>query len=108
MAYQHQSLASGRWFTLSLAEQLGNIGSEVSRAKNSNGDVDRSWPAIVRAFELLDLTISDSRWQTRLKELLRTREVLGDAILGGQEYHTTLEDMDRYFYYFALAARAKH
>ena len=108
MAYQHQSLSSGRWFALSLIEQLGNIGSEISRAKNAGNDSDRSWSAIVRAFELLDLTISDSRWQTRLKELLRTREVLGDAILGGQEYHTTLEDMDRYFYYFALAARAKH
>ena len=28
----HQSLAAGRWFELSLAEQLGNVGSEVGRA----------------------------------------------------------------------------
>ena len=33
--FQHQSLAEGRWFTLSLAEQLANIGSEVSRAIRS-------------------------------------------------------------------------
>lgn len=26
---QHPLLAAGKWYTLSLAEQLGNIGSEV-------------------------------------------------------------------------------
>jgi hypothetical protein len=29
---QHESLVSGGWAKLSLAEQLGNVGSEVSRA----------------------------------------------------------------------------
>jgi hypothetical protein len=29
---QHRDLAAGRWWQLTLAEQLGNIGSEVSRA----------------------------------------------------------------------------
>jgi len=28
----HKKLAEGRWFQLSLCEQLGNIGSEVDRA----------------------------------------------------------------------------
>ncbi|TSC78477.1 MAG: hypothetical protein G01um101429_750, partial [Parcubacteria group bacterium Gr01-1014_29] len=28
----HKELAEGRWFQLSLMEQLGNIGSEVGRA----------------------------------------------------------------------------
>jgi hypothetical protein len=31
-AMHHRDLAAGRWWQLSLAEQLGNIGSEVSRA----------------------------------------------------------------------------
>lgn len=28
--YQHAELAAGRWHTMSLMEQLGNIGSEVN------------------------------------------------------------------------------
>ena len=31
----HQELASGRWRTLSLLEQMANIGSEVGRAINA-------------------------------------------------------------------------
>jgi hypothetical protein len=30
--YVHQNLAVGRWFEMTLAEQLGNVGSEVGRA----------------------------------------------------------------------------
>jgi hypothetical protein len=37
----HQTLAAGRWFTLTLAEQLGNIGSEVSRAILGRNDPER-------------------------------------------------------------------
>ena len=106
MAIQHQELAAGRWSTLSLAEQLGNVGSEVSRARAVQGNAQRFSSAIARALELLDLTIADPRWRTRLKEILRAREAIGDASLGGKEYGITVEDLDRYFYYFALAARA--
>jgi hypothetical protein len=34
---QHRELAAGRWWELSIAEQLGNIGSEVSRAVRWTG-----------------------------------------------------------------------
>lgn len=27
----HKDLAGGRWFTMTLAEQMGNIGSEIHR-----------------------------------------------------------------------------
>ena len=30
--FQHQDAARGRWQTLTLAEQFGNVGSEISRA----------------------------------------------------------------------------
>lgn len=104
--FQHESLAAGRWYHFSLAEQLGNIGSEVSRAIRARGDEKRFEGAVTRALELFDLTISDPRWRYRLKELTRAREVFCDAILGSKEYGTSLEDLDRYFYYFAFAARA--
>lgn len=103
--FQHQSLAAGRWSTFTLAEQLGNVGSEVSRAIRARGDEKRFENCIIRALELLELTIRDPRWRKRLKELTRAKEAFCDAALGGSEYGTSLEELDRYFYYFALLAR---
>lgn len=104
--YHKELIASGRWHGLSLVDQLGNVGSEVSRAlKWQDKDEKLFNGAIYRALELLDLTIQDKRWRKRLKELTRVREVLCDAFLGGQEYKSSLKDLDRYFFQFALAAR---
>lgn len=106
-AAQHKNLAIEGWSKLSLAEQLGNVGSEINRAIKWQNKDDRSFKnAICRALELLDLTIADSRWKTRLKELVRARELIGDSISGGKEYNTSLGDLNRYFFYFAFAARA--
>lgn len=96
------------WSKLSICEQLGNVGSEVGRARNwhEKGDFFHRDKALGRAFELLDLTITDIRWiGPRLKELCRVREVLADAFYGNGEYKTTTEDMEKYFYQYALAAR---
>lgn len=103
----HKNLASGKWFTLTLSEQMGNVGSEVGRAVNwrQKGNAEQQEKALARAFELMDLTISDSRWKTGRKELCRAREVLADAFYGQGEYKTTPEDMEKYFYQYALAAR---
>lgn len=105
--FQHQSLADGRWFTLSLAEQLGNIGSEVNRVIRARGDKTSYDHAVVRALELFDLTLSDSRWRKRLKEIARARELFCDAAWGNSEYKTSLEDLNTYFFRFALAARSQ-
>lgn len=47
----HKQLAAGRWFSLTLAEQLGNIGSDVDRAIRAaeTGDPDRKERALARA-----------------------------------------------------------
>ncbi len=106
MPVQHKNLAAGGWQKLSLAEQLGNIGSEISRALNwRNKDEKLYINAIYRALELLDLTISDPRWRKRLKEISRVREIFCDATLGGKEYGSSLKDLNRYFFHFAFAAR---
>ncbi len=90
-----------------LAEQLANVGSEVARARRwQDKDAQLCEKAFERALELLDLTIGDPRWKGRRKELTRVREVLCDAMLGGKEYGGDLADLDRYFYVFAVAARA--
>jgi len=104
----HQDLAAGRWFELTLCEQLGNVGSEVGRAVkwHNKGDLKHRDFALDRAFELLDLTIDDSRWRgAKLRELCRTREVLADTFYGQGEYGDTPEKMEKYFFEYALAAR---
>lgn len=111
MPLLHQNLAAGRWFEMTLSEQLGNVGSEIGRATSalSQGLDDRKEKALDRAFDLLDLTLSDKRWNRagRLREIARAREVCVDTFYGQQEYRTTPKDLENYFYHFALAARLR-
>jgi len=102
MSFKHKELAGGRWRTLSLAEQLGNIGSEISRALNwQNKDKKIFWNAVERALELFDLTLDDPRWKGRRQEIARAREVFCDIVFGDKKYNTTLADLLRYFDQFA-------
>jgi len=95
-----------RWHSLPLAEQLGNIGSEVGRARTwQSKDENIFWGAVGRALELIDLTREDRRWVRRRSELDRARETFADAVLGGGEYRSSLADLERYFMQFALCAR---
>jgi hypothetical protein len=108
MTVQHRDLA-GRWFEMSLAEQMGNIGSEVSRAarwKERNPDLAQG--ALYRALELIDLTLDDPRVRqsvARLREIARTREVLVDFFAGDNGYGSTASSLQKYFDQFAMAAR---
>jgi len=109
MAVQHQSLAAGRWQKLSLMEQLGNIGSEISRAASAEHKDEKAFQAAIdRALELFDLTLGDPRWRGRLKEIARAREVFLDASLGDRDYQSSLADLDDYFLPFALSARQQY
>jgi hypothetical protein len=102
----HKDLAAGRWYELTLAEQLGNIGSEVSRARLNQGKNEpRFWGAVARALELFHLTLIDRRWGARRKEIRRAYEVFCDAVSGGEAYGSSLKDLDRYFNGFAFLAR---
>lgn len=106
MAVYHQSLTQEHWQKFGLFEQLGNVGSEVNRALQwRNKDEDLYKNSMYRAFELLDMSIQDYRWRNDWKELIRAKEALGDAMYGGKDYGSTLEDLDNYFFQFALAAR---
>lgn len=103
----HKNLAAGRWQKFSLMEQLGNIGSEVHRARHWQGKDEKLYEgAVKRALELFDLTLADPRWRGgKLREIARVREVFCDAITGGKEYKSTLEDLDRYFFHYAFASQ---
>jgi hypothetical protein len=105
-APRHPELAAGRWQRLSLVEQLANVGAEVGRMRRrGHAQEAPESAAFERALELLDLTLADPRWRGRRREIARAREILCDAALGGHEYGATLEDVDRYFLAFAVAAR---
>jgi len=106
MPFLHTRLASGRWGNLSLAEQLGNIGSEVSRASKWQGKDEKLFlGAAWRALELFDITLQDERWKGRRKELGRAREVFCDTVFGKGEYKSSLKELVRYFDQFAFMAR---
>ena len=108
MSFQHSQLASGRWQSMTLVEQLGNVGSEVGRIRRWHGkDHQACEQAFTRAMELLDLTIQDPRWKGRRKEMTRVRESLCDAMSGGEEYRSDWAGLDQYFYHFAVAARSR-
>lgn len=91
---------------MSLAEQLGNVGSEYERALKwkTKGNREYFEKAFYRMLELLDLTISDKRWQNyRLKELTRLRESVCEELLGNNDSGNNLK---KYFLQFAILARA--
>ncbi len=109
MSFIHKELASGRWDNLSFIDQLANIGSEISRAVRwKDKDEKLFWSAVARAQELFILTITDPKWSgPRLRELSRLYEVFCDAVLGGEKYNSSLKDLEKYFFYFALLSRRK-
>jgi hypothetical protein len=110
--WQHRDIAQGRWRSLSLAEQFGNIGSEISRAVNwSTKNPDSARAALYRALDLIDLTLDDPRHRQsfpRLREIARAREVVVDFLAGSNEYGSTSASLQKYFDQFALSARRAH
>ena len=101
----HLEAARISWAKFSLVEQMANIGSEVSRTIRAKNYPERYWGAAARALDLFYLTIEDPRWKGRRREILRARELFSAAVLGSDEFKTSLEDLDRYFDCFAWLAR---
>lgn len=105
----HSDDLRDRWGRFSLTEQLGNVGSEVGRANNwlKKGDKVQGEKAWCRALDLLDFTVGDARWRGRRRqELARWREALVGAWTGDDLFQTTLDDLEKYFFAYAIAARA--
>ena len=104
MTFEHQQLASGKWFDLTFFAQMSNIGSEVERAiiwqpKNS----DYSLKSFYRALELLDLTLADKKNNHRLYELARVREALVDFFQGSNIFVSSNHSWQSYFRSFNYA-----
>ena len=103
----HKDLMPERWFKFSLFEQLANVGCEIERTIGwkKNGNLDYSKKAFDRALELLDFTIADPKNKgPQRKELVCTREALVDHFVYDNEYNSTDELWQSYFYAFNYAA----
>ena len=108
MNFQHKNLLeSGRWFEMNIFEQLANIGVEVGRAINwkNKGNQEYSRLAFERSLELLYFTIEDKKNRDKLGELCRLKEVLGDYFMGENQYKSSAENLNKYFYPYNYAAR---
>lgn len=98
----HKDLANGRWNELSIIEQMANVGCDIERAIRwrNKGDLDYSRNAFERALELLQFTIADQKNRKRLKELCRAKEALIDYFVYDNEYASTDEAWQNYFFNF--------
>lgn len=97
---QHKNLAAN-WCEQSLAFQMANIGSEVSRALKNQDKPLRFQGAFDRALELFDLTITC--YQTKpgiLRELCRAREEFCDYFYNNT-YVTDPIQLQKYYDLFA-------
>lgn len=93
-----------KWATLSMFEQMGNIGSEVGRSMNAlrRGDKEALDGAYRRGLDLIDATVDVWDSEPRKRELLRARELFTSAI----ELQKVDQQLDYYFMQYAIAARA--
>ena len=105
------------WSALSLPAQMGNIGSEVSRAllAQKQHQPDRQEKAFYRALDLLDLSIKlavdydrTHPHSARTRELCLAREELCDYFAGDNDFQTNPQRLQAYydqFDYLELARR---
>lgn len=89
---------------------MANIGSEVERAIRwrKKGNTAYCQMAIVRALELLDVTLEISYPFPVLKEVARARELLIDYFFGCNEHQTSDSLWQKYFHAFTLIASKAH
>jgi len=100
----HSDNLESRWGQFSLAKQLSNVGSEVSRMIKWRGKNDEiAERAFERMLELIDLTLRSQTKGSSLKEIARAREILV------QTWQSSLppdspewNSLNRYFLQFAL------
>lgn len=104
---QHVQTAA-RWGTLTLLEQLANVGSEVERSIRASaaGNQGRFEHSLARALELFSLTAADERWRgPRRREILRAREEFCRLFYDEQVSPDAARSLRNYFLKFAVAAR---
>jgi hypothetical protein len=96
-----------KWFKLSKAQQLGNIGSEIARAQHwqENNDLTNRQKALERCLELLDLSLNDKRWGPGLKEIARFREVVSAWFSNQDFFNISPQELQDYCVDFVISSK---
>lgn len=95
---QHKTLRE-TWSNYSLAYQMGNIGSEVSRSIKNKNNPRRFQSCFERALELFDFTIDvlqEKREFGKLQEVCRAREEFCDFFCDNS-FNTDPAKLQRYY-----------
>lgn len=93
---------------MTLAEQLGNVGSDFERALRWREKKQEKLfdAAATRTLELIDLTLADRRWHNhRLTELARMRDEVCFALFTDDFSPTSIKGLQKYF--LAMAREAQ-
>lgn len=100
----HTTLTPERWATFSLATQLMNISSELSRAISfeRRKDSEREAASLERVRELVDLSVAVGVTPGQRREFARLREVTNAIIAGDADFAVTLADIQAELEPFAL------
>ena len=107
MGYGSNAPSLDRWKQMTLAEQMANIGSEISRAIHwrNKDNIEFSNNAVNRALELISLTIEAVTLNSNYKELTRLKEFLKDYFYFNNEYSSSDIQWEKYFNHFNFKAR---
>ncbi len=90
------SAVKNKWFSLSLVEQMLNIGNEVKRAVRFDASRDKRDPFLDKAITYTDLTMEDPKNSRVIPELAISRELLEDY-KNGTLCACSKEQMTKYY-----------
>ena len=109
MNSKNSDLVLGRWYELTVVQQLANIGNHVIEAiaRKNQECLQRMQQELEQALKFFDLTLEDNRWNFyRLREIKTARMMVCDFLVGDNEYKSDEKFLNDYFTQFAIAARA--
>ena len=90
------SVLREKWFELSLAQQMVNIGNEVKRGIRFYSEPDKRNMFLKKAIQYTQLTMEDCKNAHVLPELLISKKVLEDYF-GEHNLACTGEQINRYY-----------
>jgi hypothetical protein len=89
-------LLDEKWFTLSLVEQMINIGNEVKRAIRFDADEGKKTMFLDKALKYTLLTMQDPKNAHVIPELQISKEVLEDY-KGNHEIDCSKQEIEKYY-----------
>lgn len=95
------------WEKFSLPEKIGNIGSEISRARfwHEKKKLDAEKISLERSLEMLQATLDSSLSNAARREIARMLELVADWYQGSHIYNVNPIEIENYFTEYAFLAK---